>query len=135
MPKPLYLYLIFLSIGIAFLLAASIIAYFRFDFLKHSKKTDGTITDFILSTGKYRSFRPVVKYKTLTGKEQSFTNLVGSRPNPYKVGDHVPVFYDQANPSKAVIGTFFSLWLLPFIFGLIGTIFTIVGIVLRIFIA
>lgn len=129
MTKPLYLYMIFLGIGLIFLLVAGIIAYFRFDFLKRAIKTEGVMTDFILSKGKYRSYRPVVKYKTLNGKEQSFTNLVGHRPNPYKVGDRVTVFYDPVNPSHAIIGTFFSLWLFPFIFGIIGAIFTIVGII------
>jgi len=68
----------------------------------------------------YLIFYPVIRYSGPDGKEFIFRNPVGARPSPYRAGDVVGLFYDPSAPEKAILDTFFSKWLLPFIFSTVG---------------
>jgi Protein of unknown function (DUF3592) len=72
-------------------------------------------------------YYPVVKFRTATGEAHTFRSNSGSSPPSYRVGEAVSVLYDPASPFDARIKGFFSLWLLAFIFGVIGSVFALVG--------
>jgi uncharacterized protein DUF3592 len=72
-------------------------------------------------------YYPVVKYKTATGEERTLRSNTGTSPPSYRVGEVVSVFYDPGNPFDARIKGIFSLWLLAIIFGILGCVFSLIG--------
>jgi len=55
-------------------------------------------------------YRPVVRFKTETGRTIRFVASVASRPMPYQVGEQVAVIYNPDNPQEAQINRFLYLW-------------------------
>ncbi len=90
-------------------------------FASGAKRTDGVVVDLVWrSGGKGRpSAAPVVSYE-VDGKAYQFTSGTASRPPSYDVGEKVGVLYDPEDPSDAKLDGFWELYMLPFIFGLLG---------------
>jgi hypothetical protein len=74
-------------------------------------------------------YRPTVRFTTDSGPV-TFTGWVASEPPAYTVGEQVHVFYDRAQPSTAIIDSFVERMLLPVVFGGIGIVGVVVGMVL-----
>jgi hypothetical protein len=51
----------------------------------------------------------------------------GTSPPPAKVGEHVSVRYDPANPYNAVIDQYWQIWFLPTLLGILGAPFLLLG--------
>ena len=76
-------------------------------------------------------YYPVVSFATADGAQMEVQLGEGSWPAAYGVGDQVTVLYDSSRPREARIQSGAStllLWLLPMITGLVGTVFTAVGV-------
>lgn len=76
-------------------------------------------------------YYPVVSFATADGTQMEVQLADGSWPAAYGVGDQVTVLYDSSRPREARIQSGAStllLWLLPMITGLVGTVFTAVGV-------
>ena len=76
-------------------------------------------------------YYPVVSFETADGAPMEVQLADGSWPAAYGVGDQVMVLYDSSRPREARIQSGAStllLWLLPMITGLVGTVFTAVGV-------
>ena len=76
-------------------------------------------------------YYPVVSFATADGGQMEVQLADGSWPAAYGVGDQVTVLYDSSRPREARIQSGAStllLWLLPMITGLVGTVFTAVGV-------
>jgi hypothetical protein len=117
---------LFLIIGVA-LLGGGIVAFFqRRAQIGRSIITTGTVVellpqrksgDFLLKKSadgwklerKYL-YRPVVRFKTETGRTIKFAAGVASRPMPFQVGEQVKVIYQPDNPKKAQINRPLYLW-------------------------
>lgn len=105
-------------------------------FLKTAQKSEGMVVELsrhssgasIKSSGNY--FYPVVKFKTLGGKEIEFVSSAGANPAEYEVGDKVSVFYDPLRPHQAKINSFLDVWLFPVISLFLGIIFGGIALVL-----
>jgi hypothetical protein len=70
--------------------------------------TEGTIIDFEKETGVMTGsrdwipfFKPVVTFRTREGDARQFTSSTALRPNPYTVGQRVPVRYLSDDPAVA----------------------------------
>lgn len=74
----------------------------------------------------YSDFKFTDKY----GNEHRIRSSVGSNPPKFMVGDKVEVLYPENKPRKAKLNTFFSLWGFSLIFGIIGVIHLLIGLVL-----
>ncbi len=56
------------------------------------------------------SYRPVVSFRTQTGKTIKFSPSISMHPAPYQVGEQVPVLYLPDQPQQAQINQFAYLW-------------------------
>ncbi|MDH5285623.1 MAG: DUF3592 domain-containing protein [Betaproteobacteria bacterium] len=81
------------------------------------------------SKGAPRTFYfPVVEFDTPQGQSVVFRSDTG-RGAPTPVGTPLPVVYDPAQPSRAELATFRSLWLFPLLVSLLGLPFLVAGLV------
>lgn len=97
------------------------------NFLKTSISRDGTVIELNL----YEDFDSSVYYPVVTfkfeGEEYQFQGDSGSDPPSYHEGEKVRVSFQAEHPNEAKINSFFSLWMLPLIFGLFGVLFFSIG--------
>ncbi|WJS94153.1 DUF3592 domain-containing protein [Flavobacterium johnsoniae] len=119
---------VFSIIG-ACLLAGAIYLYIdKQAFLEKAETTQGTVIEMIPKRSKdSTTYSPVVSFTTKSGQEIAYTSSTSSNPPSYNVGENVQIFYDPANPNKAEINGFFSLWLGVIILGFIGIVFFLIG--------
>lgn len=116
-------------IGTAFLIMAVFFYTSTSAFITSSKSAEGEVTELIIPSGS-DTYHPKVRFQTESGKEVIFVDSVGSTPPSFTVGESVKVFYQPDNPQNAKISSFFSLWFLVVVFGLMGFIFDIIGAVI-----
>jgi hypothetical protein len=120
--------------------AAFVVAIYLFistnQFLSHATNTTGSVVEVLKKekhgsgkhTGRTRvSYYPVFVFHDLHQKEWKVTSSAGGNPPAFEVGEVIQVYYDQANPEEARIGSFFSLWGASLIVGFIGMVFEGVG--------
>ena len=62
-------------------------------------------------------------FTALDGRQGQALTRVRSNPPAFKVGDRVKVYYDPADPARAMIGTFWELWLAPLVLGFFAGVF------------
>jgi hypothetical protein len=81
-------------------------------------KTIGTITALRLSHDKdgNESFAPTFQFTDKTGATNIVDSSLFQSPNPYHVGDEVPVIYPPADPLSARSDHFTEHWLAPIVF-------------------
>jgi hypothetical protein len=72
-------------------------------------------------------YHPIVKYTTTAGEPRTFRSMNGSSPPSYRVGEAVDVLYDRTDPADARIASFWSLWLVQIIFGVLAAVFSLIG--------
>jgi hypothetical protein len=141
--------LYFTFIGAA-LLGYGIFAYFRQRaWIARSIPADGVVVELVRSsvTGEYvrsrtesgiktenkYSYRPLIRFKTHTGRTINFIPGAAMRPPPYNVGECVEVLYDPDDPQQAQINRFTYLWfnvLVLVFFGMFMIGMGLIGIVL-----
>ncbi|MFN8355131.1 MAG: DUF3592 domain-containing protein [Spirosomataceae bacterium] len=119
---------IFGGIGLVMLAVTAFLVYSQYQFLSSSVKTTGVVIDNIgQRSKKSTTYTPVIAFQTANGKPITFQGSVSSSPPAFDINEKVEVYYNPANPQEAAIGTFFQLWFLPLIFGILGTIFSSIG--------
>ena len=124
--------LLFDAIGVIFVVIAVLVYSRTQDFLERSTATEGIVIDLVVSrssgsSGSSRTYYPVVKFTTAKGEEIEFKSNTGSSPPSHREGEIVSVRYDPADPYRARIDSFFSLWGLVVIPGALGLVFSLVG--------
>ncbi|KLN62063.1 hypothetical protein WH96_00520 [Kiloniella spongiae] len=126
---------IFLCVGLITLSTTGIWSYTTLEFVNNARSTQGTVTDLIQSRSSSSSstrnsyvYRPKVTFRTETGEDITFQSSTGSNPPAYARGENLNVLYDPENPQNAKISDTLSLWLGPIILGIIGFIFSVIGI-------
>ncbi len=70
------------------------------------------------------TYAPRIEFE-LDGQTYAFTDSTSSYPPAYDVGEEVEVLVDPASPYTAHLNTFFSLYILPFVLGVLGFVFTL----------
>jgi hypothetical protein len=124
---PRIIFSFWLGLGLLFL---GLTFYFWSDtqsFLGKAVPTAGTVLQ-MEAIDDEGSYAPVVGFQTLTGQKIEYHSNTSTNPPAYKVGDKVNVLYDPANSSNVRINDFISLWLLVLILGIMGSIFTAIGV-------
>ncbi|GAA4045767.1 DUF3592 domain-containing protein [Parerythrobacter jejuensis] len=71
---------------------------------------------------------PIVEFYSEDGVRHQFSSNTSSNPPSFRRGETVKVLYDPVEPSRAVIDTFLHRYLMPAIFGGIGSVLAAVGI-------
>jgi hypothetical protein len=121
--------LIFLGVG-ALELGIGLFFYFRTrSFLERAVDTQGTVTGFVESHSSEggTTYRPTVKYTTVEGLEQEFTERMGTSPPGFDVGESVKVKYDPKDAGKARIDKASRLWFVPVLLCSSGALFLLIG--------
>lgn len=93
-----------------------------------TQSTEGTVIRMVRSG---KGTKPVAKYEVV-GQSHEVVGQLTTSPPAHRVGDKVPVLYKTDTPADAVIDTFINRWLFPTIFGSIGGVLTLVGVVVLI---
>ena len=123
---------LFVAVGLAFSGLASYIARDTQAFVDRAMLVRGEVVDLDWSRDTSNSsgsgtYHPIVAYTTGTGERRTFRSLIGSSPPAYRVGETVEVLYDRTNPPDARIASFWSLWFVQIIFGVVGSVLALVG--------
>jgi hypothetical protein len=132
--KAVQYFIALVLLGIAALLMAK--AWTSFD---HSRRlvattelAEGTVVHmkpFLggrVGKGKLLYF-PEVRFTTADGHQVQFLSRESRRADHFREGDKVPVRYDPASPTQAVIATFSALWALPLIYAAGGLLLLLFG--------
>jgi hypothetical protein len=121
----------FLIVGLVMLVGGGFTYVSTNNFLDISSKTEGIVTDLILSHSSNSRgsgvYRPVISFQTEKGENIEFKSGAGSNPPSYRKGDRVNVRYDPENPYHSSIDSFFNLWFLPLLLSVMGFIFSGIG--------
>ncbi len=75
-------------------------------------------------------FAPVFSFRDALGSEHTVYSSTASYPPAHQVGDAVHILYSPDSPRDAKIDSFFSLWGLPMITGIIATFYLPVGLLI-----
>ena len=110
-------------------------AFFRtLRFLRTAQTTSGVVNEVIfMPVSDGHIYRPKITFTTQTGETVPLTSVLMSNPPRFRVGQQVPVVYDPSNPSRAYIRSFSYLWFVSLLFGGLGSLLFILGMILMIF--
>jgi len=104
------------------------------DFVNSATLANGTVVENIRSRSSDSiTYKPVLRFRTHTGRTIEFTSSVGSNPATYSRGDVVEVLYQSSSPDQARINGFFSLWGFSLILALLGFGFSVAGLSIVLF--
>lgn len=125
--------ILFLIIGLALLLGATLWWVHQRRFVATASHAQGTVVELerhrsnSSSSGSSTTWAPVVQFSTPDGESHTFVSSSSSSPPSYSRGERVEVFYQDGNPEGAVINGWFSLWGGISIFGALGLVFTVMS--------
>ncbi len=99
-------------------------------FLEDTERTHGTV--IALERKKnvkgFDQDHPVVRFTSpATGETVEFTSRFGIWPSPFAISDRVEVAYDPANPQRARVNSFWTIWFLPLLLVAFGLACGIAG--------
>lgn len=119
--------------GLIMLLVSGIAFFSARNFIRDSAVTTGTVVDLILedsisSDDSGPVYYPVVSFMTNDGETVEFKASYGSNPPRHSRGEKIKVRYDPYDPYGARLDSFFALWGIPVIFGVIGFVIIDAGI-------
>ncbi|PIQ79566.1 hypothetical protein COV81_01730 [Candidatus Peregrinibacteria bacterium CG11_big_fil_rev_8_21_14_0_20_41_10] len=119
-------------IGLVCLGLTFFFAYTQYQFTHSAILTNAVYThiDKIQSNQntKNPAYQPVATYKDQEGNEHTINSLVTSyNPQDDLIGKEVKIYFEAANPSKAVIAGIWNLWGASITFLIISIIFLIAG--------
>ena len=118
----------FTLVGIAMLAGAFYSYSSTQQFIAEALTSSGKVVELIRSRSDDSvTYRPVVQFIAGDGTNIEFTSSSGSNPPSYSIGQTVEVLYREAEPEKAKINGFFSLWGLAAILGGLGAVFFAIG--------
>ena len=125
--------LIFVAIGAA----GVAVAFFSWlntrRFVAESVAVSGEVVGLLERDGDGVTYSPVIRFPGPGGRPYEFTETTSSSPPGYSVGDRVEVLYHSQDPKRARVASPFRLYLLEMIFGSLGTVFFIVGLLVAVF--
>lgn len=119
---------VFLTLGLSLAVAAGVCAAFVAHENSDDSHAEGTVIELVPSgRGSSPRYRARVEFTTAAGTEVRFLSSVSSNPPPAQVGEHVDIRYDADNPRDAQINTYWQVWFLPTLLGIVGAPFLLAG--------
>lgn len=122
---------VFTGISLALLVAVATISVQNQRFAARATRVQGEIVGLRVSTSQSGEllFKPIVTYRAGDGKVfQHVPMSSSSNPDTYIVGGSLPILYAPDDPKKSQIDGL-PRWVLAIILGIIGTIFTFIGVI------
>jgi hypothetical protein len=99
-------------------------------FLHRSVSVDGTVVRLDIvrdNDNNSLTYSPVFTFAANDGNSYTVSSNISSNPPSFEVGENVRVLYEPKYPTRAKIGAFWQLWTMPVVFGILGTIASVVG--------
>jgi hypothetical protein len=130
-----------LLVGVIFLAVAAVMLALGFFFLSRTRRflrtavdATGRIVDLVESSGSEGGtvYQAVVEFQTGDGRTVRWQETMASNPPAGHPGDNVPMKYDPADPNKARIAKAVRMWFMPMLFGGLGLLFLVLGVILTI---
>ena len=92
-------------------------------------RAQGTVIEMVGSRDSDNgyTYRPLVEFFDANGERHTFTSRVGTNPPDHSTGETVEVIYAPGSPQNAMLDSFSDRFLLPLIFGGLGTVFAAIG--------
>ncbi|MGJ8743137.1 DUF3592 domain-containing protein [Polaribacter sp.] len=121
---------IFTIVGVGMLVGASFLYKNTSEFLKNSIETEGEVIEMIRSRSSSNEslmYKPLVQFYDVNGNVIEFASSVSSSSPSYGIGEKVAVLYTAESPNKAKIKGFFTIWGGILILGIMGAVFSAVG--------
>jgi hypothetical protein len=118
------------AVGLLLVSAAIYFYWSTSNFLQSSAEAQGIVTDIVLRGNHYY---PVFQFSTLDSGDYTVHSSTGAHPPRFSINERVTVVYEPNNPAQARIKEFWSLWLFPVIFGVLGPAFILGAIILWVY--
>ena len=125
---------IFIAIGAIFI-GLGIFFFIRTRrFLRTAVETAGTIVELRESWGSEGGtvYSAVVEFQTADGRSIRWEESMASNPPAGQPGEQLVMKYDPANPQRARIAKATRMWFMPVLFGGLGLLFLVIGVVLTV---
>jgi Protein of unknown function (DUF3592) len=125
---------IFVAIGAVFI-GLGIFFFIRTRrFLRTAAEATGTIVELRESSGSEGGtvYSAVVEFQTADGRSIRWEESMASNPPAGQPGEQLVMKYDPANPNTARIAKATRMWFMPVLFGGLGLLFFVIGVVLTI---
>lgn len=118
----------FLAVGLSLAVAAGVCAAVVAQSNSSDRHADGTVVELVPSgSGSSPRYRARVEFATSAGTHVRFLSSISSNPPPARLGEHVDVRYRPDDPHDATINTYWQVWFLPTLLGIIAAPFLLVG--------
>ena len=119
--------LIFVALGGVFILVALVSWYRTRRFVEESVPAFGEVIGLQERRSDDVTYSPIIRFPVPGGGVVEFTETTSSYPAGYKVGDRVRVLYHREDLRRARVASTWRLYLVVMIFGGLGGIFFVVG--------
>lgn len=120
--------LICLAVGCGFLVSAARIYLARRRFLATAQAAAGTVVEVrVRGIGRNAVGVPVLEFPLPGDQVQRTESWMGSGFQRFEAGQPVPVRYDPADPSRAEVDSFATLWGLTLLRAGYGALFLLMG--------
>jgi hypothetical protein len=120
------------AVGILLLLIAAATFLFEMNYLRRAQLVVGTVTELYRSLSVDSdgyTYCPVFEFSTQDGGKIKYRANVCASPPAYKVGDQRELYYDPNNTKHVQMNNFWSKYTAPFVFGVIGGVFFLFGLI------
>ncbi len=114
-------------LGAGFVVLGSVMLYSMVQFKRSAIRTTATVVEIKTSTGRSTStitYSPVLSFIALDGKNYIYDVSRFSYTH-YTIGQEIEIVYENANPNKANINSFYNIFLTPLVLIVLG-IFTVI---------
>jgi hypothetical protein len=115
---------IMIGAGCAVLVVALVTALHTWHFTRVAQRTSGTVTEMRQQTDKDSgsiSYSPTFRFQDAAGVQHTVSSSFYSSPPEFHVGDSVTVLYRSDDPQTARIDSYWQVWGLPSLLGIIGS--------------
>lgn len=121
-----------IGMGCAVLVGALATALHTWHFTQIAQRTSGTVIEMRQQTDKDSgsvSYAPTFRFLDAAGAPHTVSSSFYSSPPEFHVGDSVTVLYRSDDPQTARIDSYWQVWGLPSLLGIIGSIELPVGLI------
>jgi hypothetical protein len=122
-----------IGLGCAVLIGAFGTMLYSWHFIRVAQRTSGTVIEMREHAGKDSgdiSYAPTFRFQDASGASYTVSSSIFSAPPEFHVGDTVPVLYLHDDTRNAKIDSYWQVWMMPSLLGIIGGIDLPVGLII-----
>ena len=119
-------FLLFAGLGTLFMLLSMYWLWTDYQFTSKAVPASGEVIDLYYGMGSRSGDAPVIAY-TWKGAKMTYQGSTYSNPPAVEIGEQVELFLNPDNPSDVVINLISERYILIFVFGFIGFVFSMIG--------